>query len=438
MHIGIIGGGLMGMALAYFLSKTGTQVTILEQGTSLGGLNSSAQLENNLTIARYQHNILPNDHATRLLCQELGRSDELVFFPARSGFVHGGNIYAISSLWDFLTFGPLPFVDRARLGSAILQALRIQDWHSLDKISAKDWLMQIGGKNTFEQIWSPLLEAKFDYEYDNIPATYIWTWLNRMTAIRRGPRLKGYIGQFKHGHEMLIQAMADHVTARGGQIFTGMRVREIEVSGDVVGRVRTHTGVMTFDAVIAALPTPSFSQLILGANEDYLETLGRSEYLGLICPSLVLERPLSPYWTLNIADSSSPFSSVIEMPHPENPRYHVVYLPKYTAPENDWLGVPDEDIRDAWLLRLRQIFPDLKPEEIRHFVVSRSRYVEPVHFLNASNAVLPVETPYAGLYLANTSQVYPGLPTSESAITHARHVAQRVSAQSHQHAQILA
>jgi protoporphyrinogen oxidase len=438
MRIGIIGGGLMGMALAYFLSKAEKQVTVLEQCASLGGLNSSARLENSLAIARYQHNILPNDDAIQQICQELGLTDDLGFFPARSGFIHGGHIHPMSSVWDFITFGPLRFMDRARLGGVILQALRVRDWRSLDQTSARDWLVQIGGKNTFEQIWAPLLEAKFAYEYDDIPATYIWTWLNRMTAIRRGPQMKGYVGNFKRGHESLIQAMADQVVARGGQIFTDMRVREIELSGDVMGRVRTHTGVMTFDALIAAVPTPSFSQLILGAREDYLATLDRSQYLGLICPSLVLERPLSPYWTLNITDPSSPFSSIIEMPHPENPRYHVVYLPKYTAPENDWMGVPDEDIRDAWMLRLRQVFPDLKPEEIRHFVVSRSRYVEPVHFLNASNNLLPVQTPYTGLYLANTSQVYPSLPTSESAITHARHVAQMVIEQSRQRVRTVA
>lgn len=438
MRIGIIGGGLMGMALAYFLSKAGKQVTVLEQSASLGGLNSSAYLENNLRIARYQHNILPNDHAIRLLCQELNLADELVFFPARSGFVHSGHIYDMSTLRDFTTFGPLRFIDRIRLGAVILKALRIRDWRLLDQMSAKDWLIQTGGKQTFDQIWAPLLEAKFAYTYEDIPATYIWMWLNRMMAIRRGPGLKGYVGHLKHGHEILIQAMADYIIAQGGQIFTEMRVREIELTSGVMGQVRTHAGMMSFDVLIAALPTPLFAQLILGAHEDYLARLERSQYLGLICPSLVLERPLSPYWTLNLTDPSSPFSSIIGMPHPENSRYHVVYLPKYTAPENDWMGVPDEDIRDAWLLRLRQIFPDLKMEEIRHFIISRSRFVEPVHHLNASTTLVPVQTPYAGLYLANTSQVYPGLPTSEMAITHAQRVAQIVIEQSRQHVRTVA
>src|SRR5690606_16268189 len=113
---------------------------------------------------------------------------------------------------------------------------------------------------------------------------------------------------------------------------------------------------------------------------------------------------------------------VIEMPHPTNPGYRVVYLPKYTAPENDWMGVPDSDIREAWLIRLRQLFPDLKPDQIKQFTVSRSRYVEPVHTGDPLRQIMPVHTPYDGLLLANSSQIYPGLPTSEAVLIHAQQV----------------
>jgi protoporphyrinogen oxidase len=244
-----------------------------------------------------------------------------------------------------------------------------------------------------------------------------------MSAIRRGASLRGYVGYLRRGHVSLVRAMADAVVGRGGQICLETRVREIEVESGALRRVRTNNGVMEFDLLIAALPTPVFSQLILDGDEAYRARLQESRYLGLVCPALVLNRPLSGYWTLNLTDPSSPFSSIIEMPHPQDAHYTVVYLPKYTAPENDWLGVSDQDIRDAWMLRLRQLFPDLKPDHILHFVVNRTRYVESILSLNASAQLIPVQTPYPGLFLANTGQVYPGLPTSETAITHARHVA---------------
>ncbi|MBZ0278030.1 MAG: FAD-dependent oxidoreductase [Anaerolineae bacterium] len=426
MHIGIIGGGLMGITLAYYLVQAGEQVTLLEQGTHLGGLNSALEFEDGLSIARYQHAILPNDQALRALCTEFHLDSEFVFQNAYSGFVHRGKVYPLSNIRDFLAFPPLSMVDRVRLGSTILQARRRHDWQVLDRIPVQNWLETAGGKTIFSLIWRPLLEAKFDGEFDRIPATYIWSWINRMTSIRRLPQLKGHIGYLRRGHYSLISALAEAFVRHGGQIEKQVRVREIDISGGRLGRVRTHTGTMQFDALVAAVATPSFARLIPGADPAYLKQLEQSKYLGLICPVMVLNRPLTTFWTLNLTDPSSPFSTIIETVHPEHEGYHVVYLPKYTSPDNDWMGVPDETIREAWLTHLKQLFPDFQESQIQHFAVSRSRYVEPVYTTHSFPNALDVQTPYPGLFLANTAQVYPELPTSEAAVVHAQRVAQRI------------
>jgi protoporphyrinogen oxidase len=426
MHIGVIGGGLMGVTLAYYLTKAGEQVTLVEQSADLGGLNGAIQFPDDLTVARYQHVILPMDRHVLDLCEELGLSDELVFSAAPMGFVQGGQLYAMTTLRDFLMFTPLSMSDRMRLGRLIIHARRTNDWQMLDRIRVKDWLVQTGGEQLFDRIWRPLLDAKFDGVFSNIPATYIWAWLNRMSAIRRWPQMRGYTGYLLRGHHSLIQALADAFTAAGGQIETQVRVREIVISDGALQQVRTHTGTMQFDALIAAIATPAFARLIPSADERYLNRLAKSKYQGLICPVLVLDRPMSPYWTLNVTDPASPFSTIIETEHPEYPELRIVYLPKYTAPDNDWMGVSDDEIKEAWLTHLTHLFPNFKEQQILHFAVSRSRYVEPVYSINALDTVAGVQTPYPGLYLANTSQVYPDLPTSEAAIVHARDVAQLV------------
>jgi protoporphyrinogen oxidase len=429
MHIGIIGGGLMGVALAYYLTKLGERVTLLEQSSDLGGLNGAIRFPDGLTVARYQHVILPTDTHVRDLCAGLGLSDELVFSEAPTGFVQGGQLYAMTTLRDFLMFTPLSMTARLRLGRLILLARRTQDWRGLDRVRVKQWLIEVGGQELFERIWRPLLDAKFDGVYSDIPATYIWAWLNRMSAIRRGPQMRGYTGYLLRGHSSLIQALADALTAAGGRIETQVRVREIDISGGALQQVRTLSGTMHFDALVAAVATPAFARLIPGADEGYLARLQRSKYQGLICPVMVLDQPLSAYWTLNVTDGASPFSTIIETEHAEYPELHVVYLPKYTAPDNDWMGVSDDEIREAWLNHLKHLFPHFNESHVLHFAVSRSRYVEPVHSVNALETVASVETPYRGLYLANTSQVYPELPTSEAAIAHARQVAQLVHQQ---------
>jgi len=426
MRVGVIGGGLMGVALAYFLSRAGEEVTLLEQSAELGGLNGAILFPEGVSAARYQHVILPTDTHVLELCAELGMSDELVFNASPMGFVNGGQIYPMTTLRDFLMFTPLPMADRLRLGRMILTARRTQDWKLLDGIRVKDWLIEEGGEQLFNLIWRPLLDAKFDGVYSTVPATYIWAWLNRMSAIRRGPQMRGYTGYLRRGHSSLIQALADGLVAAGGRVEMQVRVREIVISDGALQQVRTPGGTLHFDTLVAAVSTPAFARLLPGADEAYLSRLQQSKYQGLICPVLVLDRPLSPYWTLNVTDSASPFSTIIETAHAERPDFHIVYLPKYTAPDNDWMGVSDEDIKAAWLSHLKHLFPEFSEEHVLHFVVSRSRYVEPVFSLNALDTIVPVQTPYAGLYLANTSQVYPDLPTSEAVIKHARHVTQLV------------
>ncbi len=425
-HVAVIGGGLMGMSLAYFLAEYGQQVTVLEQGSAPGGLHDVVQLETKITLARYQHHISLNDRETLDLIQRLNLQHEVYSLPANSGFVHNGDIYPMRTLGDFFTFGPLRMRDRLRLGQTIVQARLTSDWQALDRVSVKEWLIRVGGKANFERIWAPLLEAKFDYDYENVPATFIWSWLNRAAGLRGGPQLRASISYLRYGPAMLVQAMADALKAKGAEIRTQTRVREIEIFDQQLGRVRTHTGIVEFDAVIAAIPTPEFGRLILNADEIYLKSLSEARYLGLVCPALIIKGSLSDYWTLNLTDPSSPFSSIVEMPCPDDPQRHIVYLPKYTAPENDWMGVSDEVIQDAWLMRLRQIFPSLKTEAIEHIVISRSRYVDPVYSTYAAERLPAVNTPVQGLYIANSSQVYPELPTTEAVIAHARRVAQMI------------
>lgn len=426
MRIGVIGGGLMGVALAYYLSQTNNQVTIFEQSTHLGGLNDQLEFSDGFVVPRYQHALMPTDTTLRNLCANLGLQDELIFQSAHAGFVNNDAIHPMSNILDFVSFSMLSLRDRLRLGRMILLTRTTSNWRELDTISAKDWLVRIGGMDAFERIWRPLLEAKFDGVYDNVSATYVWAWLNRMSSVRQVPQLSGTIGYLKRGHFSLIKSLADAVVKLGGEVKYDMRVREIEVQDGQFQRVRTSTGTFEFDALVAAIATPIFARLLPTPYPEYRARLEKSKYLGLICPVMVLDRPLSNFWTLNLTDPTYPFATIIQTPHSEKPDHHIVYLPRYTAPDNDWMGVSDEDIAEAWFTHLKKIFPAFSENQIVHFAVSRSRYAEPIHTVNMLQNKLDVQTPYSGLYLANTAQVYPYLSTSEAVVQHAREVAERM------------
>jgi protoporphyrinogen oxidase len=141
---------------------------------------------------------------------------------------------------------------------------------------------------------------------------------------------------------------------------------------------------------------------------------------------MVLDRSLTGYWTLNITDDRIPFTGIIETTAYIDPQYigghHLVYLPKYTAPDSPWQKMPDEQIKEIWLAELESMFPQFDRSWIRYFLVQRARYVEPLHPLNGLELIPPVITPIKNLYLATNAQIYPALTNGESISRKARDV----------------
>jgi hypothetical protein len=174
------------------------------------------------------------------------------------------------------------------------------------------------------------------------------------------------------------------------------------------------------------MQAPVFRRLIPGAPDDYQQSLSAVPYLGIVCPLIVLDRPLSGYWTLNIADNRVPFTGIIETTAYIDPKYvgghSLVYMPKYTAPGSHWQTLSDADVLEAAMLSLRQVVPEFDRRAVRYALVHRERYVEPLHYLSSSASMMGVETPVGGLYLATTSQIYPSLTNGEAIARHAQNV----------------
>jgi protoporphyrinogen oxidase len=152
----------------------------------------------------------------------------------------------------------------------------------------------------------------------------------------------------------------------------------------------------------------------------------------VIAVLLVLDRPLSGYWTLNILEGGSALTGIIETTTYIDPHFvgghHLVYMPKYTAPGSRWQKTPDEEVSRIWLETLERMFPAFDRGWIRYCLVHRERYVEPIHPLNGAGLIPQVVSPIAGLYLATTAQIYPELTNAESVTAHARDVARTVLA----------
>jgi protoporphyrinogen oxidase len=428
MKLGIVGGGILGISLGYFLSLKGAQVEIFEASPVLGGLAGGITLDDGTVVDRFYHAILSSDQHLRQLCCELGLEDRLCFNTTRMGFYYHNTIYSMNNMLEFLRFPPLGWVDRFRLGLTVLYAQYVRDWRSLESISVERWLVRLSGRNTYQNIWRPMLRAKFDGGFENTPATYIWARLVRMKSTRGGANQKEEAGYLKGGYPTLLAAMAERIQAAGGRIHLRQPVSEIVIEdGRAVG-LRMGEEVRRYDAIVATLQTPIFQRLIPDAPAEYLQLLGKTDYLGIIAALLVLDRPLTGYWTLNITDENIPFTGVIETTSYIDPQdiggHHLVYLPKYTAPGSEWQLKPDKEIKAIWLEHLQAMIPGFDSASIRYFLVHRERYVEPLHRLNETELIPAVQTPVKNLYLATTAQIYPQLTNGESVTRFAQQAAE--------------
>ena len=409
-HWGIVGGGMLGLMLAHRLRQQGQRVTLLEAAPQLGGLASAWQL-GDITWDRHYHVILLSDAHVVGLLEELGLAAEMQWVETKTGFYTDGRLYSMSNSLEFLKFPPLGLVDKFRLALTILHASRIKNWKKLEAIPVVAWLRKWSGRRTFQKIWLPLLRAKLGENYKIASAAFIWAIIARMYAARRSGLKKEMFGYVRGGYARILQRFGETLTNAGVAIRLNQRVRQITPADGGI-RIETEAETLSFDRVVVTAAAPLASKLCPGLSEPEHALLNGVTYQGIICASLLLKKPLAPYYVTNITEDWVPFTAVIEMTALVDPKEFggrsLIYLPKYVAPDDPAFASTDEEIRTRFLDALEKMYPHFHREDVLAFQVSRVRQVFAVSTLHYSQQVPPIVTSIPGLYLANSSHIVNG------------------------------
>ena len=319
----------------------------------------------------------------------------------------------MSTSLDFLRFPLIGLIGKARLAATIMYASRIKDWRSLEKIPVGEWLEKLSGRDTYQRIWLPLLRAKLGERYRDTSAAFIWTTIARMYAARRNGMKRERFGYVRGGYARILQRLEASLRESGVTIRTGTAVQRVEQIPGGGLMVRHAGGADRFDNVVVTAAAPVAGKLCPGLDAVERRRLESIPYLGVVCASVVLEKPLAGYYVTNIVDSSIPFTGVIEMTalvdREELGGRSLVYLPKYVDPSDPLLDASDREIEERFTAELLRMYPGyIGREDIAAFRVARARYVAALPTLNYSELVPPVETSVPGLYLVNSSQIVNG------------------------------
>lgn len=415
MQIGIIGAGIAGLTCAYELCRQGHTVDIYETAPFVGGQASTFTVQGSQLERGYHHLFVSDTHIADLM-EDLGLSHQLKWFESSVGLYYGGHIWRFSTPMDLLKFKPLPFFDRIRLGIWTLILQRTKTWNKFESVTAQEWIIKHMGIRSYKVIWEPLLRGKFGDYFNKISMTWVWGKIYLRVASRKKNGQKELLGYPIGSFEEIISALSDQILSSGGSINTSTTVEKIisnddSVTGLKIRDARGTYSTIEYDKVVSTAPSYILPFLAQDLPKEYIDTLNTTNYLSAVLLILVLEKPLSDIYWLNIADRTIPFVGIIEHTNMiDNELYgnkHIVYITNYVTRDSEIYLSEGSELLKTFIPHLKKINTDFEESWIIEYYHHKIDAAQPIVKTNYSNQIPDHITPVNGLYLANTSQIYP-------------------------------
>ena len=414
MKVGIIGAGIGGLTAAYRLSQMDHEVFVFEQGEQLGGQVRTFCVGGE-PVEGFYHHIFMSDADIIELIDEMGLSQQLHWLDSRVGFYHGGRIYDFVTSGDLLRFTPISLLDRLRLGLVALYLRRYDNWRALEGITAKDWIMRYAGRRNYDVVWGPLLRGKFGTRHEEIGMVWFWGKIHLRFASRAGGAQRERLGYLGGSLGALIEALARQVEQRKGRIFTQSRARRIvSHEGKVKGLRVAIQGIEEehpLDAIVATVDSGSVAQMAPELPSPYVQKLQRARYQAAVCLVLVLKRQLTPIYWMNISDPTMPFVAAIEhtnlVDHKRYSGKSILYLSNYVTPEDPLYEKDAQELLEHYVPGIQRLNPAFTLDWVEDVRVFKDKAGQPIVTTHYSRWIPEIVTPLQGLYVANTTQIYP-------------------------------
>jgi len=407
MNIAIIGAGYAGLSAAYDLAKAGHQVTIYEASDHVGGLAAGFKEPHwDWSVESYYHHWFASDKHMLGLIKELGLYDKVLFPRPYTVMLHKGKWYPFDSIIKALLYPGLGFgINKVRFGFVGLYLRLTNNWRPLEKVTVDAWMRKWAGNKVYEMMWEPLVIGKFGEEYaKQVPMAWLWARLKARTT-----RLGTYVGGF--------QAFADDFTAiltgMGGTLRLNTPVKSI-TPRDSGLRVEAGQSAQDFDQVLVTTAPTLLAKMAPDLPEGYLKGLLGLKSMGAVVLTLSLKHQVSEegyYWYNIPANAGYPFLAMVEHTNYVSPEHfggeHILYCGDYLEADHEYFSLSQDEILERFIPAIQRINPRFERGWINKVWLHRTKYAQPVPFVNHSKNIPPIQTPIQGLYFASMSQVYP-------------------------------
>ena len=395
--IGIVGGGIAGLAAAYRLQQRGHHVQIFEATDQIGGLAAVYETPGD-DIEKFYHHLSKSEETIVELAEDLGLGGRVKWRIGTNGYYVDGVAHPLNTPWEILAYPHMNLYDKFRLGMLTLGVdVRggAPDLDAYDDLAAyehdtvREFVEEHTTRSVYENFVDPLLDGKYGDRKDEISAAW---FLGRVRFRGERDPLRGEIlGYFDGGFGVLLDALVDAVGREN--ITTNARVTDLTVSDGTVasltverdtGGAADKTTHAVDAAVVAAMPN------VLEALTGYTCEV---DFQGAVCGLVTMDEPLLETYWLNVAHDA-PFGALVEHTNfVDRERYggdHLLYVAAYVQDSEEALWQMDDDaVRETWLAEIESMFPDFDRGSVSEFRIARNPRAAPIYERGYLDLVVP-------------------------------------------------
>lgn len=397
----VVGGGLSGLSAANKLLSKGFDVTVLEKNHDLGGLAKSFQIKGKKIPVTYRH-IQTCDSLTLEYVDKFGLRDKLFWKNVNMVFWWNNRQYRLTQPWHILSFRPLGWFSKIRVGWLGLYCLLKSDWSNMEHKPADEWMREMIGEKATELLFENLAEIKFCLPLSAVSAAWLGNRLHTTVST------KEKYGYLTGGSHQIIDGLAESIRRKGGAIEADAEVTHI---GD--GFVECGGETITANKIISGVPSQEFLKIcdVQTSARKTLESIEYNSIISLVCGSEQLIT--KEYWSIFLKPRLSfggLFNHTTLYPEAGLDGEYVYHIFSYHKRTDELYNASEREIADRYLKDLRSICPDFSFKWYRAFKLDYSSPIFSVGYINP-----PIKFSEK-IYLTGAYKEYPLTRTMHTAL----------------------
>lgn len=403
--ISIIGGGPMGLYLAYLLSKKNYKVRIFETSRTAGGHARPFKFSNTI-IEIFYHFFYKNDHYNAMKwISSTKKKNKIHWAEIETEIITNSNkklnidnFTHVIKNYRFSSF-------KIYLNLLIIFIFKVHKKTIKEK--AYIWSQKKFGHKFSNDIWKPLLIGKFGKNWKNISAYWLATRIKRHLSTKNLINKKSIFGYLENTYLPTINETIKFIRKKNSSIILNSKIRKIYIKNNKITQIKTNKNYLINknEKVISTIPLFTLKNIVKNRKLNYLK---KFQGVGVVLCIFETKKKLSNcYWT-SVSKNNLPFNAIIQQNrlYPKS-KNEIVYTSKYLDHKSDLFKLSNEEFSKKIFFNLEKIYKNFSKKDVINYKIIKSKYAAPLPDIKTINKLPEFKSPLDNFWHGGLEFIYP-------------------------------